>query len=122
MNTYDVEIIEILKTTVSVEAENADEAEGTVREKYDRSDVVLGAENLIETNFLVASSSEKLTNGFCTCGNSEFIIDEVSDATVLATFINGEMTVLKRSICMDSVEYIGLLKCKACGKAYQKEN
>ena len=59
MNTYDVQITEILKVTISVDAEDVGKAEELARKKYDKEDVILGAENLVDVEFLVTDSSQK---------------------------------------------------------------
>lgn len=119
MNTYNVKIIETLTETLPIEAENADEAEEIARRKYRNSEVILGAENHVNTDYLVTGSSEKLTNGLCTCGNNEFLVEEVTEATVLVAFADGEMTVVQGGD--GTIAYKGLFKCKACGKSYEQE-
>lgn len=49
MKTWEVTITETLSRTVSVEAEDADEAEGKVQAAYNRCEIVLVAEDIRET-------------------------------------------------------------------------
>lgn len=53
MKTYQVEVEEILRKNVFVEAENEDEAFRKVQEMYSNEEVVLDADNFQEYNIFV---------------------------------------------------------------------
>ena len=55
---YNVEIIETLVHTVEIEANSPEEAESKVREMYRKGDIVLSADNHIDTQFQVISLSK----------------------------------------------------------------
>ena len=53
MKSYKVEIIEILRRTVTVDARDYDDAINKVREVWRRSEIVLDADDFIEAGFEV---------------------------------------------------------------------
>lgn len=48
-----VEVTEILQRSVVVEAEDANEAEDTVRDMYRREEIILSSDDYIDTEFTV---------------------------------------------------------------------
>lgn len=54
MKSYEVEITETLRRTVTVEARDHDEAISKVREAWRRSEIVLDADDFLEAGFEVA--------------------------------------------------------------------
>lgn len=59
MNTYTVEIREILSKKVVVEALSKNHAENIVRSKYFDRDIKLGPDNCIDSSVTCISSDEK---------------------------------------------------------------
>ena len=57
MNTYNIKIIDRLETTVSVEAYDAESAEDKVRTMYRNCEIVLTAENHVDTDFIIEDNS-----------------------------------------------------------------
>jgi hypothetical protein len=55
MKSYEVEITETLRRTVTVEARDYDEAVSKVREAWRRSEIVLDADDFLEAGFEVVS-------------------------------------------------------------------
>ena len=55
MNEYNVKIIERLSTVVSVQADNIDDAENKVFSEYRDCEIVLTADDYLDTEFRVVS-------------------------------------------------------------------
>ena len=55
MKSYEVEITETLRRTVTVEARDYDEAISNVREAWRRSEYVLDADDFLEAGFEIVS-------------------------------------------------------------------
>ena len=55
MKSYEVEITETLRRTVTVEARNYDEAISKIREAWRRSEYVLDADDFLEAGFEIVS-------------------------------------------------------------------
>lgn len=53
MKTFDVIITEELTRTISVEAQNIEEAEKKIRDKYAAGEIVLDSSDYIDTEFYV---------------------------------------------------------------------
>ncbi len=51
MKKYDIEIEEILRRVISIDANNIDEAIDKVREKYNNEEIVLDSSDYCETSF-----------------------------------------------------------------------
>jgi len=52
MNAYEVEIKETLSLVISVEAENQNDAVSKVKEMYRNQEIVLDAENYVDTDIV----------------------------------------------------------------------
>lgn len=61
MGKYEVEITEVLKKQIVVEANSKEEAENIVREQYRNEELVLSSEDCVDRNFKV--SKQKYREG-----------------------------------------------------------
>ena len=98
---FTVEITETLQRQVEVEAEDAFEAEEIVREMYRNEEIVLDAEDYIDTEFLVINSDTEDGNYLIVEEDgTEHYYEEEPDGDVIHGFVVGmcvDITIYKKT-------------------------
>ena len=96
MKKYDIEIEEVLRRVVSVEANNIDDAINKIEERYSNQEIVLDSSDFVESSFnnLYSKKLDKPLNMYlhfspsdgkltilCDEKSSEYVCDNVRDLT-----------------------------------------
>jgi len=124
---YQVKIIERLSTVVTVREEDAGSAVERVQGMYRDSEIVLTADDYVDTEIVVITDDENtepaegakpLPGSRCSCGSNEFEVNEVTSAIVRVVLVGGNLDYLHGGGQIQSIEHVGPYKCRDCGALY----
>jgi hypothetical protein len=120
MSEYKIKITERLSATILVNTDNADTALERVQAMYKNSEIILTAENYVDTEFSVAGNEsaenmEYVHDYICACGHTKFTARQVSYNNVI---IGGKTIFSVDSYA--SGQPSGPYICVKCGKAYDE--
>ncbi len=119
MQEYKVKIIERLATTVPVQGKSANQAEDRVRDMYRNSEIVLTADDYVDTEFeVICETAASTCNGQCSCGSREFEVKEVTSTIIRGFTGNGILEYVQGTEQMQSIVHVGPFRCPNCGTLY----
>jgi len=120
MDNYKIKIIERLAATMLVETDNVDTALERVREMYRNSEIILTAENYVDTEITAVENEpsddiESEYDYICDCGHTRFTAKQISYSNVI----------VKGKDIFNIDEYasgqpFGPYACVKCGRVYGK--
>ena len=120
MSEYKIKITERLSATILVNTDNADTALERVQAMYKNSEIILTAENYVDTEFSVAGNesaenTENIHEYICACGHTKFAARQVSYNNVI---IGGKTVFSVDSYA--SGQFFGPYACVKCDRVYDK--